>query len=393
MIKSLFLFSSFSNALQISVLITPKQRSAYSETFKQFTQETGIKVTTIARNDKDYKKDLPIWLIEGKETPDVLYWHASQRLYQYAEKGVIQPLTKLWEEGNFDNDFLQFKDTVTYQGEVYALPISYYYWGLFYKKSLVKKYGGVPQTWQEFIQLCEVMKKDGITPLGIGTKNHWPAAAWFDYINLRLNGHQFHQQTLLGEISFYDKRLQNVFIEWKRLIDRHFFNSNHHELKWSEVLPHLYREKIGFMLTGSFASKSFSKRMQNDLAVISFPQIANIPITEEAPVEIFMIAKNTKRLPEAEMFIRFMAKATVQSDHNNRTGYLPANNKATIGQQPFIQSGAKILKSATSVTQYLDRDTIPKFEKRVIPLLAQFMQEADIKKTTAQLEQARIDVF
>ena len=392
-INSFVFFSSLSIALQISILITPKQRSIYAETFKQFTQQTGIQVTTIARSDEDYKKDLPIWLLQGKNTPDVLYWHASQRLFQYAEKGVIQPITNLWHNGGFDNDFSQFKDTVTTEGEVYALPVSYYYWGLFYKKSLIKKYGDAPQTWQEFILLCETMKKDGITPIGIGTKNNWPAAAWFDYINLRINGYAFHQQILKGKISFYDPRLQTVLVEWKKLIDNHFFNNNHNELKLTELLPYLYRDKVGFILSGSFATKSFSKRMQHEITVLPFPAIANIPVTEEAPLDIFMIAKNTKQLPEAEMFIKFMANASVQADHNRRAGYLPANNKATIGEQPFIQAGAQILKSAQSVTQYLDRDTIPEFEKKVVPLLAQFMQDADIKKTTAQLEQVRKEIF
>ena len=205
--------SSVAGEIEVALLLTPKQRSSFTQIFKKFSKETGIKVTTVARTDAEYKEYLPIWLLEGNNTPDILYWQASQRLFFYAEKEVIQPITELWNENHFDENFSHVKNGVTYKGDIYALPFSYYHWGMFYRKSLIEKYGGVPQTWEAFIAQCEEMKKDGITPLGIGTKNSWPAAAWFDYINLRINGLKFHQQVLTGKISFHDQRLQNVLIE------------------------------------------------------------------------------------------------------------------------------------------------------------------------------------
>ncbi|GLS89523.1 ABC transporter substrate-binding protein [Psychromonas marina] len=393
LITNLLLSSVNASALTVSILIAPKQRSVFSETFKQFTQKTGIEITTIARTDTDYKNDLPTWLLDGIDTPDVLYWQASQRLFDYVKKDAIQPITHLWNEGDLDENFLHLKDSVTYEGAVYALPISYYYWGIFYKRSLLEKYGEIPKTWQEFIDICESMKRDGITPIGIGLKNNWPAAAWFDYLNLRINGYQFHQKTLQGKVSFYDKRLQNVMIEWKKLIDNSFFNKNNKRLKWNELLPSLYRDKIGFMLIGSFSSKYFPVRMSEELAVMAFPKMAMLSVSEEAPLEVFMIAKNTKNLSEAEIFIKFMADAKVQADHNQRIGYIPANNKAKIGTDHFTQAGVKILNQANSITQYFDRDSLPEFEKKVIPLLAEFINTGDIKSTTQDLEQARKEAF
>src|SRR5262245_62586825 len=40
--------------------------------------------------------------------------------------------------------------------------------------------------------LCDTLSAAGITPITIGTKDVWPAAAWFDYIDMRLNGPEFH---------------------------------------------------------------------------------------------------------------------------------------------------------------------------------------------------------
>ena len=379
--------------IKVAILLTPKQRSPYAEIFRQFSKETGIKVTTVARTDAEYKAYLPLWLLEGKQTPDIIYWQASKRLFFYAEKGVLQPITELWNENHFDENFSHVKNAVTYQDEIYALPFSYYHWGLFYRKGLIEKYGGVAQTWEDFIAQCAAMKKDGIIPIGIGTKNSWPAAAWFDYINLRINGLPFHQQLLDGAISFYDPRLQNVLFEWKKLIDKGFFNKDNNALAWDGVLPKFYRDRIAFTLIGNFAVSKFPKRKIAEIGFMPFPKIKAIPLYEEAPMDVFMIARNTKNLKAAELFIKFMARADIQSQHNKQLGYLSVNKSATVGQDPFTQAGVSLLKQADGMTQYFDRDTLPAFAEKAVPLFAEFINTGNLQEITEKLEQARQEVF
>ncbi len=379
--------------IEVAILLAPKQRSSYAKIFRQFSKETGIKVTTVARTDTEYKAYLPLWLLEGKKTPDIIYWQASKRLFFYAEKGVLQPITELWSENHLDENFSHVKNAVTYRGEIYALPFSYYHWGLFYRKGLIEKYGGVAQTWEDFIAQCEALKKDGITPIGIGTKNSWPAAAWFDYINLRLNGLSFHQQLLDGTISFYDKRLQNVLLEWKKLIDKGFFNKDNKTLSWDGVLPKFYRDRIAFTLIGNFATSKFPERRIEEIGFMPFPKIKNIPLYEEAPMDVFMIARDTKNLKAAERFIKFMARADIQAQHNKELGYLPVNKSAPVGQDPFTQAGNRLLNRADGMTQYFDRDTLPEFAEKAVPLFAEFINSGNLQKITEDLEQTRLEVF
>ncbi len=379
--------------IRVGVLMAPKQRSAYNHIFEIFTEETGIRIRTIAKSDADYKKALNRWLSEENNHPDVLYWQASQRLFAYAKQGVIHPITDLWNEENLDQHLSHVKSGVMYDGEVYALPFSYYHWGIFYKKSLIEKHGGVPTTWEAFVSLGQRLLKAGITPIGIGTKNNWPAAAWFDYINLRMNGLTFHQQVLRGEVSFHDPRVQEVLQEWKKLIDQRFFNDSAKLLTWDEVLPQLYREQIGFFLIGNFVTNRFSEKLIQDIEFMPFPKIRDIPLYEEAPMDVFMIPKNTKNRKNAEAFIKFLSRAEIQSQLNQGLGYLPPHKEGTVGQDRFIQSGAKLLNQAKGVAQYFDRDTLPEFDKRAVPILADFLSTGNLKEVTEKLEQARKDVF
>ena len=61
--------------------------------------------------------------------------------------------------------------------------------GPFYCKSNFAKWGvQPPKTWAEFMTLCQTLKGKGI-PIGIGLGDTpWVASAWFDYLNIRING-------------------------------------------------------------------------------------------------------------------------------------------------------------------------------------------------------------
>lgn len=380
--------------LRVGVMLAPKQRSPFEATFSRFTQETGIKVRSINLPNAEYKSAMPGWLLDGKDSPDVLFWNASQRLVFYAEKNALTPITDVWNQENLDPNFSHVKSAVSWKNAVYGLPISYYHWGLYYRKSLLDLYGGPPPTWEAFIALCHKLHDAGITPIGLGAKNHWPAAAWFDYLDLRINGLPFHQQLLTGKVSFHDPRVQKVLMEWKRLVDAQFFNTDSALLDWHEILPFFYRKQIAFVLIGNFVSTALPPEMVADIGFMPFPSLSNgIAPYEEAPLDVLIVPKKAKNQKDAQTFIRFMARADIQSQLNEGLGFLPPNKSATVGQAPFIAAGSALLKQAKGVSQYFDRDTLPAFEAKAVPLLAAFVLNGNMKDLSDQLEQARLDVF
>ena len=45
-----------------------------------------------------------------------------------------------------------------------------YQWGVYYRKDLFDNLGlNVPKNWEEFKWVCAMLKKNGITPITIGT--------------------------------------------------------------------------------------------------------------------------------------------------------------------------------------------------------------------------------
>ena len=49
------------------------------------------------------------------------------------------------------------------------MPTSYYWWGMFYRKSNFAKWGvKPPKTWDEFLGGLRDLKSKGVPPIGIG---------------------------------------------------------------------------------------------------------------------------------------------------------------------------------------------------------------------------------
>ncbi|MCL2489687.1 MAG: extracellular solute-binding protein [Propionibacteriaceae bacterium] len=78
----------------------------------------------------------------------------------------------------FMQDFNQsVLDSIKFSGKNYSVPTGLsYYSGVYYNKAMFAKYNlSVPTTWSQFVTVCQTLQNAGITPLGIGGKDQWPA--------------------------------------------------------------------------------------------------------------------------------------------------------------------------------------------------------------------------
>ena len=80
------------------------------------------------------------------------------------------------------------------------MPVQYYPWAVFYRKSVFDQYGWAPpETNDDFMALMDDMQGQGVTPFAFGDKDGWPAMGTFDILNMRLNGFDFHMSLMAGE--------------------------------------------------------------------------------------------------------------------------------------------------------------------------------------------------
>nr|WP_240920014.1 ABC transporter substrate-binding protein [Paraglaciecola sp. 20A4] len=362
----------------------------------QFEKEhPDIQIKYVIQNDTHYKRSIQNWLTQIKGL-DVLYWQAGLRLNQIAAQGLLEPLDELWQAQRWQEHFPKGIQAIIRQDEhFYGLPYSYYQWGFYYKKSLFSQLGiTVPQTWMEFISVCEKLKASGVTPIVVGGKGKWPAASWFDYLNLRINGLAFHQQLMKGHIPYTDTRVSNVLYKWKQLIDLRYFIPTMNDKNWTEVLPYIYRDIAGMTLLGNFAEQHIADKSSDDIAFFRFPEInPNIPLYEETPIEIFVMPKNAQHKAAAKVFLTFVGRADIQESLNNELGYIAPHNQAK--KNSFYESYLNIEMKANDngLAQYFDRDTAELMSIEGVKILSAFLSNADVELTALNLEKIRLQAF
>lgn len=96
---------------------------------------------------------------------------------KYIENGDFLDLSNEAFVKNYDPNAI--KDSSSFNGKVYAVPVSRVsYNGVFYNKTIFEQNGlQVPQTWDEFVNVCKTLQSKGIAPLTAGGKDSWPIGA------------------------------------------------------------------------------------------------------------------------------------------------------------------------------------------------------------------------
>ena len=386
-------FSAYGAKITVGVLSNSGvQRSMYSAVAKEFEQANpDIQVEMLFRADAEYKAQLVQWFASNTG-PDILNWQGGERLYQYVRQGKVANLSDFWRTHGLTQQFSQASiGAVSLDGAPYAVPISYYQWGFFYRKSLFASLNlRPPQTWQDFLEVCATLKRSGVTPITIGAQYKWPTAAWFDYLNLRINGLGFHQELLKGQIPFSDPRVIRVFEHWKSLLDQGYFVDRYNGWNWQQAMPFMYHKLAGMTLIGNFFAGTLPPILRDDFGFFPFPQIdANVARYEEAPLDLFMIPSYAKQNPAAEKFLLFLASKGFQEAFNSKVGMIPPNVQSKLSDDYFIQQGTRILNEAEGVSQFFDRDTNAEMAGAATEIFTRFMDNKDIAAAVAALEQAR----
>jgi multiple sugar transport system substrate-binding protein/raffinose/stachyose/melibiose transport system substrate-binding protein len=275
------------------------------------------------------------------------------------------------------------------------MPNSYYWWALYFRKSVLKDAGiEAPKTWDDLISACKTLNGKGIIPITIGTKSPpWPAAAWFDYINMRLNGPEFHINLMLLKEKYDDPRVKAVFMKWKELLDNKCYIENSAALPWQDAVTPLVQGKAAMYLMGGFIIDTYDPAAkgtpaEGDLDFVRFPIIdPKMPIGEDAPTDGQFIAAKAANLDGAKKFLAWLGSKEVQQMASDKLGRLPTRTDVSTEKfTPAQQQGIKLVQSADFVAQFYDRDTTPEMAEVGMNAFSSFFADTSEKNIDALLK-------
>jgi multiple sugar transport system substrate-binding protein len=106
--------------------------AAYSKQSKY-----AVKLNTVAATT--YQPLLPTYLT-SENPPDIYTWYAGSDADHYAGRGLLLDVSEVWKNMAGYQPALKSLSTDAAGKEIFV-PTDYYWWGVFYRKSLFKKWG------------------------------------------------------------------------------------------------------------------------------------------------------------------------------------------------------------------------------------------------------------
>jgi len=362
--------------------------------FQEDHPDYEIVHSTVAH--EDFKQAIRAYLT-ASTPPDVMTWFAGNRARFFIDNDQIMDISDVWESEGWNESYPKgFQALSTVDGKQYFLPTSWYWWAVYYRPSIFAELNlEPPETWEEFMEVNETLKENGITPLAIGTKYRWTAAAWFDYLNMRINGPQFHIDLMLCKESYDDPRVAKVFEYWGELLENGYFLEDAAAYSWSEALEPFIAGDAAMYLMGDFIRDSLPDEAEADLDFFRFPIIdPSVPVGEDAPTDGFFIAANSQHPEAAKEFLAYLGGVDYQTLFAEDLGRLPTNSG--VDRTMFTaqqQKGMELIDGADFVAQFYDRDTTPELADEGMNAFMAFWDDpGSIADLLADLEAARQEI-
>jgi multiple sugar transport system substrate-binding protein len=356
----------------------PQPKGAYQTLFADAQKATGLTVDVNWVDHNTFQQNITTYLQGNPQ--DVFNWFAGERCQYFAAQGLTSQVDDVWAKiGGSYTDAMKAQSKGA-DGHYYFVPFDYYPWAVFYSKSLWQSKGyQEPTTWDEFIALANKMKTDKLIPIAFTDKDGWPAMGTFDYLNMRINGFEFHINLMRTGQGWNTPQVAAVFDQWKQLIP--YYSPGFLGLTWQEGANQILQKQAGMMVLGlDQIGTIFTGASADDLGFFAFPEINPTYAQDsvEAPIDGFMVSKSPKNRAGAVTLLEYLGTATAQQAWlgSNPADIATANGVDTSKYTKPQTNAITLINSAKNLSQFMDRDTLPSFADPVmLPAIQKFLSD------------------
>ena len=200
------------------------------------------------------------------------------------------------------------------QEGVYALPYAANAAGILYNKDMFDENGWeIPQTWSEFISLCDTIKSTGTNPLYLGYKDTWTCLAPWNALAVGLAPSDVCSRVNSGDTTFKAEYAE-VAEKIKVLLD--YAEPNPYAYSYNDACTAFARGESAMYPIGSYAVPQILS-VNPDMNIDSFPFPANDNEADNvlnSGIDLqFSVMKESKNKEAAYEVLRFLLEdETVQ---------------------------------------------------------------------------------
>ncbi|MFD9324477.1 ABC transporter substrate-binding protein [Streptomyces sp. NPDC060065] len=361
-----------------SNLSAPQAKAAMEDLVAAFAKKGSARASLNTVAAETYRTQLPTYLTSGNP-PDVYTWYPGSVADAYAKKDLLLDLDEVWSSSPDLKGYSKALNSLctASSGKKVFVPATYYWWGMFYRKSNFAKWGvSEPKSWDDFLDLCDKLKSKGVAPIGLGAGGGtaWVASAWFDYLDIRINGAEYHRELLAGKHRFDDPEVRKVFDRWQEVLP--YFDPDGAAVAFQDATTSLLNGRSGMMLIGTFFADAAPKDALDDIDFFRFPIIdAKVPLAEEAPTDGYFASARTGRRDQVVDLMSYLATAESQEIYIKGSSgtVLPCNPKAKDSGTALVKKGRAHIEEAAEITQFFNRDSSDALQPTADTALTKFL--------------------
>lgn len=217
----------------------------------------------------------------SNEPPEVFQHEANTNLFQFVEVDGVLPVTDWWNKpGNGDRFAEGSESAVSWEGEVYGLPLGTHTTNqLYYNKALLEEHGIDPTTfttWDDFLDAFAQLKDAGVAPIAYGNSEGWPGSQWFYTFLAKWVGAEKVNQLVARNCGYKwtDPDIVEAAQLYVDLADEGYFSSGAASDDYPTATATLFSGRAAFFHTGSWFISELEEAPEDfDYGMVTFPEI------------------------------------------------------------------------------------------------------------------------
>ncbi|MDR2303271.1 MAG: extracellular solute-binding protein [Treponema sp.] len=175
--------------------------------------------------DTDGIKDACKVAASSKTLPDMWFnWGGSLGGF-FAENNLVYDLSSYAKTNGWDKIFSPGALSLcTLSGKLAGYPISYNVLDVYYRKDIFARYNlKVPATFEEFENVCAVLKQNGIIPISTGGLYGWHTMRFVELLIEHYAGAELHDKMSTFQVSHDNEATVQALTKYKEFCDKGYF--------------------------------------------------------------------------------------------------------------------------------------------------------------------------
>ena len=271
--------------------------------------------------NEQYKLNLATMMAKNS-TIDVFFTWEGGFLKPYVDSGKVYEIGKEFNKDpqwkmKFGLDENCFEE-VTFDGGIYAVPFTWTTAVMYYNTRIFEEQKlKVPETYDEFIEICKVLSDAEILPLALAGSDAWMPGEFLQQVVNGIGGMELYHGTVNGTSAWNDILYVRAAKEFARLLEGNYLPEDFLDLTQDEGRDLFINEKAAMYFMGTW-----------DLALLTnetSPVSKNIGIFPLPPKnsgyehvmvgskdQYYAVAKNSKNIEASCAFVKMFSEPKYQ---------------------------------------------------------------------------------